>query len=67
MQVNRDPMAAEMQRMRHQLEVMQAELICARGGGPSTADIQVIWCRWLFLQAMWDLVANVMVNDKYCG
>lgn len=40
-QVNRDPMAAEMQRMRHQLELMQAELICARGGGPSSADVQV--------------------------
>lgn len=40
--VNRDPMAAEMQRMRQQLEVMQAELICARGGGPSTTDVQVL-------------------------
>lgn len=45
LQVNRDPMAAEMQRMRHQLEVMQAELICARGGGPSSADVQVTWSR----------------------
>ena len=44
-QVNRDPMAAEMQRLRHQLEVMQAELICARSGGPSLADIQVTWSR----------------------
>jgi hypothetical protein len=35
-------MAAEMQRMRQQLEVMQAELICARGGGPSTTDVQVL-------------------------
>lgn len=40
--VNRDPMAAEMQRMRHQLELMQAELICARGGGPSSADVQIL-------------------------
>lgn len=40
-QVNRDPMAAEMQRMRQQLELMQAELVCARGGGPSSAENQV--------------------------
>ena len=35
-------MAAEMQRMRQQLELMQAELICARAGGPSNADVQVM-------------------------
>ena len=28
--------------MRQQLEVMQAELIYARGGGPSTTDVQVL-------------------------
>ena len=31
-QVNRDPMAAEMQRMRHQVELLQAELLCIREG-----------------------------------
>jgi kinesin family protein 4/21/27 len=40
-QVNRDPMAAEMQRIRQQLEIAQAELICARAGGLSSADLQV--------------------------
>jgi len=60
MQVNRDPLAAEMQRMRHQLEVMQAELICARGGGPSTSDVQVTWFRWVFRKSDVDLVANVV-------
>ncbi len=42
-QVNRDPMAAEMQQMRQQLELMQAELLCARAGGPSSTEVQV--CR----------------------
>lgn len=40
-QVNRDPLAAEMQRMRQQLELMQAELLCARAGGPSNTEVQV--------------------------
>jgi len=39
-QVNRDPLAAEMQRMRQQLELMQAELLCARAGGPSSTEVQ---------------------------
>jgi kinesin family protein 4/21/27 len=34
-------MAAEMQHIRQQLEIAQAELMCARAGGPSSADIQV--------------------------
>lgn len=38
-------MAAEMQRMRQQLELMQAELICARAGGPSSADVLVMSCQ----------------------
>jgi hypothetical protein len=41
--VNRDPMAAEMQQMRQQLELMQAELLCVRAGGPSSTEVQV--CR----------------------
>jgi len=43
-QVNRDPLAAEMQRMRQQLELMQAELLCARAGGPSNTEVQVFMC-----------------------
>ncbi|KAG0589833.1 hypothetical protein KC19_1G052000 [Ceratodon purpureus] len=49
--VNRDPMAAEMQRMKHQLEVMQAELICARGGGPTSADVQMLKQKIAWLEA----------------
>ena len=30
-----------MQRMRQQLELMQAELLCARAGGPSNTEVQV--------------------------
>lgn len=40
-QVNRDPLTAEMQRLRQQLELAQVELICARAGGPSNSDMQV--------------------------
>jgi len=43
-QVNRDPLAAEMLRMRQQLELMQAELLCARAGGPSNTEVQVLVC-----------------------
>ena len=39
--MNRDPLAAEMLRMRQQLELMQAELLCARAGGPSNTEVQV--------------------------
>ena len=41
LQVNRDPIAAEMQRMRQQIELLQAELVCARADGNSTLDSQV--------------------------
>ena len=41
LQVNRDPIAAEMQRMRQQIELLQAELVCARADGNSTLDCQV--------------------------
>ncbi|KAL2652560.1 hypothetical protein R1flu_020688 [Riccia fluitans] len=39
--VNRDPMAAEMQRMRQQLELMQAELLCARAGS-APEEVQLL-------------------------
>lgn len=38
--VNRNPMSNEMQRLRQQLEYLQAELLCARGGGPSNDEFQ---------------------------
>ncbi|KAL4179730.1 hypothetical protein AMTRI_Chr13g121520 [Amborella trichopoda] len=50
--VNRDPVSSEMQRMRQQLEYLQAELICARGGGGVSPDeIQVFKDRISWLEA----------------
>jgi hypothetical protein len=49
--VNRDPMAAEMQQMRQQLELMQAELLCARAGGPSSTEVQVMKQKIAWLEA----------------
>ncbi|KAI5060275.1 hypothetical protein GOP47_0024695 [Adiantum capillus-veneris] len=43
--VNRDPIAAELQRMRQQLELLQAELVCARAVGSTALDTQRI--AWL--------------------
>ena len=42
-QVNRNPIADEMKRMRQQLEYLQAELVLARGGVGSD-DVQVMLC-----------------------
>jgi hypothetical protein len=39
-QVNRNPVADEMKRMRQQIEYLQAELVLARGGVASD-DVQV--------------------------
>ncbi|XP_024400613.1 kinesin-like protein KIN-4C isoform X1 [Physcomitrium patens] len=49
--VNRDPLAAEMQRMRQQLELMQAELLCARAGGPSNTEVQMLKQKVAWLEA----------------
>ncbi|KAH7443972.1 hypothetical protein KP509_02G058600 [Ceratopteris richardii] len=43
--VNRDPVAAEMQRLRQQLELLQTELMCARAVGSTALDTQRI--AWL--------------------
>lgn len=40
-QVNRDSISNEMQKMRQQLEYLQAELLYARKGGPSLNEMQV--------------------------
>ncbi|KAA8537781.1 hypothetical protein F0562_027639 [Nyssa sinensis] len=54
--VNRDPMSNEMLKMRQQLEYLQAEL-CARGGGASSDEIQVLKQRIAWLEA---------ANDDLC-
>ncbi|KAL7245274.1 hypothetical protein ACSBR2_000569 [Camellia fascicularis] len=48
--VNRDPLSNEMLKMRQQLEFLQAEL-CARGGGASSDEIQVLKERIAWLEA----------------
>ncbi|KAL0438842.1 UNVERIFIED_CONTAM: Kinesin-like protein KIN-4A [Sesamum latifolium] len=48
--INRDPMSSEMLKMRQQLEYLQAEL-CARGGGVSFDEIQVLRDRIAWLEA----------------
>ncbi|XP_004291081.1 PREDICTED: chromosome-associated kinesin KIF4A [Fragaria vesca subsp. vesca] len=48
--VNRDPMTNEMLKMRQQLEYLQAEL-CARGGGSSSDEMQVLKERIAWLEA----------------
>ncbi|XP_057986870.1 kinesin-like protein KIN-4A isoform X2 [Hevea brasiliensis] len=48
--VNRDPTSSEMLRMRQQLEYLQAEL-CARGGGSSSNEVQVLKERIAWLEA----------------
>ncbi|KAG0461578.1 hypothetical protein HPP92_021510 [Vanilla planifolia] len=60
--VNRNPMANEMQKMRQQLEYLQAELLCARGGGSSN-EIQALKERISWLEtANEDLCREL---DKY--
>jgi len=42
-QVNRNPIADEMKRMRQQIEYLQAELVLARGGvGPDDVQVNVL-------------------------
>ncbi|KAG2666299.1 hypothetical protein I3760_15G051800 [Carya illinoinensis] len=48
--VNRDPMSNEMVKMRQQLEYLQAEL-CARMGGSSSDEVQVLKERIAWLEA----------------
>ncbi|KAH7671958.1 Plus-end-directed kinesin ATPase protein [Dioscorea alata] len=48
--VNRNPITSEMQKMRQQLEYLQAELL-GRGGGPSSHEIQVLKQRISWLEA----------------
>ncbi|XP_027150622.1 kinesin-like protein KIN-4A isoform X2 [Coffea eugenioides] len=48
--INRDPITNEMLKMRQQLELLQAEL-CARGGGCSPDEIQVLRERVAWLEA----------------
>ncbi|XP_072969501.1 kinesin-like protein KIN-4A isoform X1 [Typha angustifolia] len=48
--VNRNPISDEMQRMRQQIEYLQAELVSARGGAPSD-EIQVLKEKISWLEA----------------
>ncbi|KAK4490381.1 hypothetical protein RD792_001057 [Penstemon davidsonii] len=48
--INRDPISNEMLKMRQQVEYLQAEL-CARGGGVSFDEIQVLKDRIAWLEA----------------
>eukprot|EP00250_Pteridium_aquilinum_P007538 c17227_g1_i1 orf=339-4568(+) len=47
--INRDPMAAEMQRMRQQVDLLQAELLCIRAGG-SFEETQILKQRVAWLE-----------------
>ncbi|THU48274.1 hypothetical protein C4D60_Mb09t24510 [Musa balbisiana] len=49
--INRDPVAAEMQRMRSQLEQLQAELQFCRGGGVPFEELQVLRHKISLLEA----------------
>lgn len=49
--INRDPAVAEMQRMRNQLEYLQAELLCYRAGGVSSDELQVLKHKISWLEA----------------
>ncbi|PKA63557.1 Kinesin-like protein FLA10 [Apostasia shenzhenica] len=55
--VNRNPMSNEMQRMRQQLEFLQAELICVRGGRSSNDEVQALKERISWLES---------TNDDLC-
>ncbi|KAG1363947.1 kinesin-like protein KIN-4A [Cocos nucifera] len=49
--VNRNPISDEMQRMRQQIEYLQAELLCARGGGTASDEIQALKERISWLES----------------
>ncbi|THU67547.1 hypothetical protein C4D60_Mb05t25800 [Musa balbisiana] len=49
--INRDPVAAEMQRMRSQLEQLQAELLFCRGGGAPLEELQLLQHKISLLEA----------------
>ncbi|XP_038984123.1 kinesin-like protein KIN-4A isoform X2 [Phoenix dactylifera] len=56
--VNRNPISNEMQRMRQQIEYLQAELLCARGGGAASDEIQALKERISWLES---------TNEDLCG
>nr|AMS24211.1 kinesin 4-Ib protein [Marsilea vestita] len=72
--INRDPVAAEMQRLRQQLDLLQAELACARAVGSTALDAQRI--AWLEasnaelqkelqdLQASYELVSKRVLESQ---
>ncbi|XP_010270694.1 PREDICTED: kinesin-like protein KIN-4A isoform X2 [Nelumbo nucifera] len=66
--VNRDPISSEMQRMRQQLEYLQAELLCARGGGASSDEVQALKERVAWLESTnEDLCRELHVYRSRCA
>ncbi|EHA8590245.1 Kinesin-like protein KIN-4A [Cocos nucifera] len=49
--VNRNPISDEMQRMRQHIEYLQAELLCARGGGTTSDESQALKERISWLES----------------
>ncbi|KAG9138577.1 hypothetical protein Leryth_012919 [Lithospermum erythrorhizon] len=65
--INRDPISNEMLKMRQQLDYLQAEL-CARGGGTSSDEIQVLKDRIACLEATnEDLCRELHGYRSRCG
>ncbi|XP_042507503.1 kinesin-like protein KIN-4A isoform X2 [Macadamia integrifolia] len=66
--VNRDPVSSEMLRMKQRLEYLQAELLCARGGGASSDEVQVLKERIAWLEAAnEDLSRELHEYRSRCG
>ncbi|KAF3656305.1 Kinesin-like protein BC2 [Capsicum annuum] len=64
--VNRDPVSSEMLKMRQQLEFLQAEL-CARGGGASSDEIQVLKDRISWLEATNEELSRELLEYRRRG
>ncbi|PHT30460.1 Kinesin-like protein FRA1 [Capsicum baccatum] len=64
--VNRDPVSSEMLKMRQQLECLQAEL-CARGGGASSDEIQVLKDRISWLEATNEELSRELLEYRRRG
>lgn len=64
--INRDPVSSEMLKMRQQLEFLQAEL-CARGGGASSDEIQVLKDRISWLEASNEELSRELLEYRRRG
>ena len=63
-QVNRNPIADEMKRMRQQLEYLQAELVLARGGVGSD-DVQVMLCNLFAMPSVKKQTVDAVTHIKH--